>query len=56
MTPEATWFGRPRGLTVLFHTNMWDQFSCYGMRALLAYHMTKELWFGQAHASLIDSP
>jgi POT family proton-dependent oligopeptide transporter len=53
MTAEATWFGQPRGLTVLFLTNMWEQFSYYGMRALLVYYMTKELLFGQAHASLI---
>jgi len=53
MTAEATWFAQPRGLTVLFLTNMWEQFSYYGMRALLVYYMTKELLFGQAHASLI---
>jgi len=48
-----TWFGHPRGLTVLFLTNMWEQFSYYGMRALLVYYMTKELMLGQAHASLV---
>ena len=53
MTAEATWYGQPRGLTVLFLTNMWEQFSYYGMRALLVYYMTKQLLFGQAHASLI---
>jgi POT family proton-dependent oligopeptide transporter len=53
MTAEATWFGQPRGLTVLFLTNMWEQFSYYGMRALLVYYMTKDLLFSQAHASLI---
>jgi proton-dependent oligopeptide transporter, POT family len=50
---EKTWFGQPRGLTVLFLTNMWEQFSYYGMRALLVYYMTKELMFGQAQASLV---
>ncbi len=53
MTVERSWFGHPRGLTVLFLTNMWEQFSYYGMRALLVYYMTKELLFGQAHASVI---
>ena len=53
MTAQPTWFGQPRGLTVLFLTNMWEQFSYYGMRALLVYYMTKELLFGQAHASVI---
>lgn len=50
---QPTWFGHPRGLTVLFLTNMWEQFSYYGMRALLVYFMTKELLFAQAQASFI---
>ncbi|MCP9222634.1 peptide MFS transporter [Erythrobacter sp. LQ02-29] len=50
---EQTWFGQPRGLTVLFLTNMWEQFSYYGMRALLVYYMTKQLMFAQGHASLV---
>ena len=41
------WFGQPRGLTILFLTNMWEQFSYFGMRALLVYYMTKTLLFGQ---------
>lgn len=50
---ERAWFGQPRGLTVLFLTNMWEQFSYYGMRALLVYYMTKQLLLGQATASMI---
>jgi POT family proton-dependent oligopeptide transporter len=50
---EKTWFGQPRGLTILFLTNMWEQFSYFGMRALLMYYMTKQLLIGQAHASNI---
>lgn len=54
MSPrEPTWFGQPRGLTILFLTNMWEQFSYYGMRALLVYYMTKQLAFPQAHASIV---
>ena len=53
MNAQPTWFGHPRGLTVLFLTNMWEQFSYYGMRALLVYFMTKELLFAQAQASFI---
>lgn len=49
----SPWFGQPRGLTVLFLTNMWEQFSYYGMRALLVYYMTKQLLIGQGSASLI---
>ena len=53
MIEERTWFGQPRGLTVLFLTNMWEQFSYYGMRALLVYYMTKQLLIGQAQSSFI---
>jgi POT family proton-dependent oligopeptide transporter len=48
-----TWFGQPRGLTILFLTNMWELFSYYGMRTLLVYYMTKQLFFPQEKASLI---
>ncbi|MEO6929801.1 MAG: peptide MFS transporter [Casimicrobiaceae bacterium] len=50
---EATWFGQPRGLTILFLTNMWEFFSYYGMRTLLVYYMTKELLFAQEKSSFI---
>jgi proton-dependent oligopeptide transporter, POT family len=53
MTGEPTWFGHPRGLTVLFLTNMWEQFSYYGMRALLVYYMTKQLLLEQGTSSYI---
>jgi len=50
---QPSWFGHPRGLTVLFLTNMWEQFSYYGMRAMLVYYMTKHLLLEQASASYI---
>jgi proton-dependent oligopeptide transporter, POT family len=50
---QQTWFGQPRGLTILFLTEMWEIFSYYGMRALLVYYMTKQLMIGQEKASLI---
>ena len=53
LTREPTWFGQPRGLTILFLTNMWEQFSYFGMRALLVYYMTKELLLGQQTSSFI---
>ena len=49
----ASWFGQPRGLTILFLTEMWEIFSYYGMRALLVYYMTKELLIGQGNSSFI---
>jgi POT family proton-dependent oligopeptide transporter len=48
-----TWFGQPRGLTILFLTNMWEQFSYFGMRALLVYYMTTTLLFDQEKSSSI---
>ena len=30
-----TWLGHPKGLYLLFATEMWERFSYYGMRALL---------------------
>jgi POT family proton-dependent oligopeptide transporter len=50
---EKNWFGQPRGLTILFLTEMWEIFSYYGMRSLLVYYMTKQLLIGQEKSSLI---
>ena len=52
-TGMPTWFGQPRGLAILFLTEMWEKFSYYGMRALLVYYMTKQLMMGQVNASFI---
>lgn len=40
---SGEWFGHPKGLYVLFFTEMWERFSYYGMRALLVLYMTKVL-------------
>jgi proton-dependent oligopeptide transporter, POT family len=37
-------FGHPFGLWTLALTEMWERFSYYGMRALLMYYMTKQLF------------
>jgi POT family proton-dependent oligopeptide transporter len=50
---QSAWFGQPRGLTILFLTEMWEIFSYYGMRSLLVYYMTKQLFIGQEKASFI---
>lgn len=47
------WFGHPRGLTILFLTEMWEKFSYFGMRTLLVYYMTKALLMPQSQASWI---
>lgn len=43
--------GQPRGLYVLFATEMWERFNYYGMRAILVLFMTKALLFSDAFAS-----
>ncbi len=50
---QADLFGHPRGLTILFFTEMWECFSFIGMRALLVYYMIGELGFSQPKASLV---
>ncbi|MDB5758102.1 MAG: putative permease [Burkholderia sp.] len=39
-----TLLGHPKGLFVLFFTEMWERFSYYGMRALLVLYMTGYLF------------
>jgi POT family proton-dependent oligopeptide transporter len=51
--PSRTLFGHPPGLTVLFMTQMWAEFSYFGLQALLVYYMTQHLGFSQARSSLI---
>jgi POT family proton-dependent oligopeptide transporter len=36
--------GHPKGLSVLFGTEMWERFNYYGMRALLVLYMVKYLF------------
>jgi len=43
--------GHPKGLYVLFFTEMWERFSYYGMRAILVLFMTKMLAFDKQFAS-----
>src|SRR5688500_19639729 len=41
----------PKGLYVLFATEMWERFNFYGMRAILVLFMTKALLFNDVFAS-----
>lgn len=43
----------PKGLYVLFVTEMWERFSYYGMRAIFSLFMIKALLFDKALASTI---
>jgi proton-dependent oligopeptide transporter, POT family len=40
-TQDETFLGHPRGLLILFLTEMWERFSFYGMKALLIYYLVK---------------
>jgi proton-dependent oligopeptide transporter, POT family len=51
--PARSLFGHPPGLTVLFTTQMWAEFSFFGLQAMLVYYMTKQLHFSQDKSSLI---
>ena len=42
---DTDFFGHPRGLRVLFMTEMWERFSYYGMRALLIFYLTQHFLF-----------
>mgnify|MGYP001166229693 CR=1 FL=1 len=46
-------FGHPKGLIVLFMTELWERFSYYGMRALLILYLTKHFIFDDAKAGMI---
>ena len=37
--PQHGFFGHPRGLSTLFFTELWERFSYYGMKAILAYYL-----------------
>ncbi|MBC6490939.1 peptide ABC transporter [Flavihumibacter stibioxidans] len=50
-TPIAVQNGHPKGLYVLFATEMWERFNYYGMRAVLVLFMTKALLFDKVFAS-----
>lgn len=45
--------GHPRGLYLLFFTEMWERFSYYGMRAIFILFMTKALFIDKAMSSNI---
>ncbi|AQR60918.1 hypothetical protein BZG35_04065 [Brevundimonas sp. LM2] len=50
MAPQKQFLGHPRGLVILFFTEMWERFSFYGMRALLVLYLTQHFLFGSSEA------
>lgn len=45
--------GHPKGLRVLFATEMWERFNFYGMRTLLTIFLAQALVMGEQQASFI---
>lgn len=45
--------GHPKGLGVLFATEMWERFNFYGMRTVLALFLSQALMMGDENASII---
>ncbi len=41
----------PRGLKILFFTEMWERFSYYGMRGILIFYLTQHFFFNDDTAS-----
>jgi POT family proton-dependent oligopeptide transporter len=53
MSNKHELFGHPRGLSLLFFTEMWERFSYYGMRAIFTLYMVKALAMDKSLASAI---
>ncbi len=51
MNGKSVSTAHPKGLYVLFATEMWERFNYYGMRAILVLFMTKALLFDKVFAS-----
>ncbi len=51
MTAQPVKKSHPKGLYVLFATEMWERFNFYGMRSILIYFMTQALLFNHESAS-----
>jgi POT family proton-dependent oligopeptide transporter len=55
--PQGDLFGHPKGLFLLFGTEMWERFSYYGMRAFLVFYLSAETMkggIGWTHADAIS--
>jgi proton-dependent oligopeptide transporter, POT family len=50
---SKTIFGHPRGLVILFFTEMWERFSYYGMRGLLIFYLTQHFLFSDERSTIM---
>ncbi len=53
MSEAAVKTGHPKGLWVLFGTEMWERFNFYGMRAILTLFLINSLMMKEADAAII---
>ena len=50
---DTSFFGHPKGLAILFMTEMWERFSYYGMRGLLIFYLTQHFLFSDERSGII---
>src|ERR1039458_7279136 len=53
MNERSPQSGHPKGLYLLFVTEMWERFSYYGMRAIFVLFMSKALLMGTVESSTV---
>ena len=50
---DTSFFGHPKGLAILFFTEMWERFSYYGMRGLLIIYLTQHFLFSDERSAVM---
>ena len=50
---DTSFFGHPKGLAILFFTEMWERFSYYGMRGLLILYLTQHFLFSDEKSAIM---
>ena len=50
--PQGTLFGHPKGLFLLFTTELWERFSYYAMRAILVLYLVDKVQSNEAGGGL----
>ncbi len=50
---DTSFFGHPKGLAILFFTEMWERFSYYGMRGLLVIYLTQHFLFSDERSTVM---
>jgi proton-dependent oligopeptide transporter, POT family len=53
LASDKSFLGHPRGLIILFFTEMWERFSYYGMRGLLILYLTQHFLFSDERSTIM---